>query len=407
MAASGFMASSYFNVSTNRLNQSAIPAGWYSRTLRLLDIAYNDVSCPLPVEWGLPRAGHEAAYPSAFPSLERLALEGNNLSGPADPWPRGAANTFAPGFLCTGEPGNPLLEMAPASVAGDAEGSGSGSGGGLSAGAIAGIVVGAVAGLGALPSPGAGRGSLLWACAWGRCCRWSWLRGWLRCRCVSGRVVRRSGSWRPGRPPHWTPSPYLPACLPAALVAVLAAFVVKKRRAAAAAAGLPAKSKSTDGSSALEDVEGVKSGGAARRRDYDSAGLGSAYEGGGRGAVPGAAAAVGGAHEQASDLSSGALLAGGAASAYSRADSGRTFGSMLVDTDARRLPADWNTGEARLAGGQAGGRAGGRASGAGPSQAGRRVCAAGWLVQTPPFATCCLPACLSACLPVCLPVCWL
>jgi hypothetical protein len=37
-------------------------------------------------------------------------------AGPADPWPRGSANIFAPDFLCIGEPGNPYLKMmgAPA-----------------------------------------------------------------------------------------------------------------------------------------------------------------------------------------------------------------------------------------------------------------------------------------------------
>jgi hypothetical protein len=46
-----------------------------------MDISYNDVSGPLPAEWGEPKAGHAQVYPSAFPALERLALEGNNLSG--------------------------------------------------------------------------------------------------------------------------------------------------------------------------------------------------------------------------------------------------------------------------------------------------------------------------------------
>jgi hypothetical protein len=33
MEAEGFIASLYFNVSKNNLNQSTIPAGWYSNTL--------------------------------------------------------------------------------------------------------------------------------------------------------------------------------------------------------------------------------------------------------------------------------------------------------------------------------------------------------------------------------------
>jgi hypothetical protein len=47
----------------------------------LIDVSYNGVSGTLPVEWGEPKAGHAQAYPSAFPSLQLLALEGNNLSG--------------------------------------------------------------------------------------------------------------------------------------------------------------------------------------------------------------------------------------------------------------------------------------------------------------------------------------
>ena len=35
----------------------------------------------LPPEWGYPKEGHESEYPSAFPSLARLAIEGNNISG--------------------------------------------------------------------------------------------------------------------------------------------------------------------------------------------------------------------------------------------------------------------------------------------------------------------------------------
>lgn len=37
----------------------------------------------LPPEWGYPKEGHESQYPSAFPSLARLAIEGNNISGAA------------------------------------------------------------------------------------------------------------------------------------------------------------------------------------------------------------------------------------------------------------------------------------------------------------------------------------
>ncbi len=155
----GFISSLYFNISRNHLNQSTIPPDWYSKTLTLLDLSFNNitskivfgsagccyprlsckaadlfsfpstspiinkqwlqwccnchigchaaalahVSAPhaatpqaasqamcstpltptgtLPPEWGYPKEGHESEYPSAFPSLARLAIEGNNISG--------------------------------------------------------------------------------------------------------------------------------------------------------------------------------------------------------------------------------------------------------------------------------------------------------------------------------------
>ena len=42
--AGGFIASLYFNVSRNQFSQGSIPSSWYSRTLALIDISYNDVS---------------------------------------------------------------------------------------------------------------------------------------------------------------------------------------------------------------------------------------------------------------------------------------------------------------------------------------------------------------------------
>lgn len=52
----------------------------------------------LPPEWGYPKEGHESQYPSAFPSLARLAIEGNNISG-------AAKNSAAWTELCNPQPG--------------------------------------------------------------------------------------------------------------------------------------------------------------------------------------------------------------------------------------------------------------------------------------------------------------
>lgn len=246
MEAEGFIASLYFNVSKNNLNQSTIPAGWYSNTLALMDISHNDVSGPLPAEWGEPKAGHAQVYPSAFPALERLALEGNNLSGPGDPWPRGAANTFAPSFYCTAMPGNELLEMAEPPTSSTASS-------GLSAGAIAGIVVGSLAAV--------------------------------------------------------------------ALVAALVVLAMRRRKAKAKAAEPVLGVVVTKGGTETGSSSDVEGGGGKLMHGSSGEGfaMGSAYEGkppAGFGGLP----------------------------AVVQTDSGRTFGTMLVDTDARRLPpTDWNT----------------------------------------------------------------
>lgn len=92
----GFIASLAFNISHNQLNLTTIPGEWYSKTLQLIDLSWNNISGILPMQWGLPREGHEAQYPSGLPSLARLALEGNNISGPAEPWPAGGTSVFAP-----------------------------------------------------------------------------------------------------------------------------------------------------------------------------------------------------------------------------------------------------------------------------------------------------------------------
>ena len=77
----GFICSKSFNISGNAFSAGPIPGGWYSRTLAALDIAYNNVSGPLPLEWGLAKPNHEDVYPSAFPALALLYIMGNNLSG--------------------------------------------------------------------------------------------------------------------------------------------------------------------------------------------------------------------------------------------------------------------------------------------------------------------------------------
>ncbi|KAL4428440.1 hypothetical protein ABPG75_002529 [Micractinium tetrahymenae] len=145
-AIQGCISSLVFNVSRNSFSQGTIPGQWYSKTLQLIDIAYNSINSQLPVDWGLPMANHESEYPSHFPSLARLAIEGNNITGPNDPWPGGGAAVFSPSFVCTGRPGNQYMEI----VTKPPGSSTSSDGGGLSGGAIAGIAIGAVAAAAAL-----------------------------------------------------------------------------------------------------------------------------------------------------------------------------------------------------------------------------------------------------------------
>lgn len=53
---SGMIASEYFNVTGNALSQSTIPAGWYSKTLQLIAIGWNNISgAPRPLPAGRRR----------------------------------------------------------------------------------------------------------------------------------------------------------------------------------------------------------------------------------------------------------------------------------------------------------------------------------------------------------------
>ena len=143
-------AASVFNVSRNGFSAGPLPEAWHSPTLTVLDVSYNRVPGSLPRAWGAPQHGQR----SAFPRLERLAVQGNVLEGPADPWVQqgGGAVVFAPTFTSTLRPGNGLLEGVPppaagsatagSATAGDASSADAdASGGGLSAGAIAGTEV--------------------------------------------------------------------------------------------------------------------------------------------------------------------------------------------------------------------------------------------------------------------------
>lgn len=199
------------------------------------------------MEWGLPIAAHAGEYKSQLPSLARLALEGNNISGPSDPWPGGGAVAFSPDFLCTGRPGNPLMYKG---LVVPPLGSG---GGGLSAGAVAGIVVGSVAA--------------------------------------------------------------------AALVAALASFLLVRRRRRRAAAS-PAAAAGPAGS-----VEDKQSG-----------------EGGGAGVA---------GFDSESDLEKGSVVTSDRSphlsgttntNATASLTGSSNAGLLAVDTDARQLPSEWNTG---------------------------------------------------------------
>jgi hypothetical protein len=68
--AGGFIVSLYFNVSRNQFNQGAIPGSWYSRTLALIDITYNNVSgaCPGGAQRGseVRREGMQGLPPGAL-----------------------------------------------------------------------------------------------------------------------------------------------------------------------------------------------------------------------------------------------------------------------------------------------------------------------------------------------------
>ncbi|KAL4425219.1 hypothetical protein ABPG75_009235 [Micractinium tetrahymenae] len=141
MPGARMMASLVMNVSRNAFNGGPLPLAWRSATLKALDVSNNMVPGTLPAQWAQPVDGQR----SAFPALQVLAVQGNNLTGPYAIWPGtppGSA-VFAPNFTLTARPGNGLMEGVPAPSFAAAAGSASSAG--LSAGAIAGIVVGAVA----------------------------------------------------------------------------------------------------------------------------------------------------------------------------------------------------------------------------------------------------------------------
>jgi len=79
MPGSTMMASRVFNVSRNALSGGPIPEAWHSPTLHLLDVSLNMLPGELPTAWGQPMGGQR----SAFPNLDILAVQGNNLTGAA------------------------------------------------------------------------------------------------------------------------------------------------------------------------------------------------------------------------------------------------------------------------------------------------------------------------------------
>ncbi len=81
MSSKGCMASLSINLSRNAIGASTIPASWYSRILAIMDLSYNSISGTLPEQWGLPTEALGQQFDSSFPSLELLAVQGNNLTG--------------------------------------------------------------------------------------------------------------------------------------------------------------------------------------------------------------------------------------------------------------------------------------------------------------------------------------
>eukprot|EP00887_Chlorella_sp_A99_P000723 scaffold5.g723.t1 len=90
-----------YNVSRNGFS-GPLSNAWASPATQQLDVSFNSLTGTVPTVWGLPRRNSNA---SAFPQLQLLALQGNQLSGPYG-FPKGA---FAPNFTLVVAPGNPSL----------------------------------------------------------------------------------------------------------------------------------------------------------------------------------------------------------------------------------------------------------------------------------------------------------
>lgn len=318
----GPLASVVFNVSRNLLSDSALPASWRSSTLQVLDVSYNRVPGSLPAQWAAPVAGQR----SAFPQLHTLMVQGNALEGE---YPYGNGSAFASNFSITARPGNGMLEGAPA-AAPAADTSSSSSSGGLSGGAIAGIVIGCVAAAG------------VWlrdVCE--RFCEWTGAALLAAQACCARLQCAGRAPLLTYCMPHFTR-------LPAALAAVLAAYVLRRRRQRSVSAGAPSTAADTSAAGKLGWDKDVESGPGSNSPPGGSAwgSLGSAPPPAGEAASLRDSAM--GSRATASSSPGGEGSGHGVGSARgsgTREGSGATQLSEGVagDTDVRRLPGGWAT----------------------------------------------------------------
>ncbi len=320
----GPLASVVFNVSRNLLSDSPLPASWHSSTLKVMDVSYNRVPGSLPAQWAAPVAGQR----SAFPQLHTLMVQGNALEGA---YPYGNGSAFASNFSITARPGNGMLEGAPAAA--PAAGTSSSSSGGLSGGAIAGIVIGCVAAAGVWLLGMLVRDYKRWRC--GCLLRTAAVCGACWARCVAHAQLTTYCM------PHSTR-------LPAALVAVLAAYVLHRRRQRSVSSGAATTAADASAAGKLGWDKDVETGPGSNSPPGGSAwgSLGSAPPPSGEAASLRDSAM--GSRATASSSPGGEGSGHGVGSvggSGAREGSGATQLSegAAGDTDVRRLPGGWAT----------------------------------------------------------------